>query len=77
MTNIFAYTAPGAEYPEYLSVNVRDGQLEVTVRGLKKPPDGERAHALPGDTAALVLPIEEHRKLYRALLDYLIRDPID
>lgn len=30
--NITAYTAPGATYPEYVSINERDGQVEITVR---------------------------------------------
>jgi len=30
--NIFAYTAPGAIYPEFVSVNDIDGQIEITVR---------------------------------------------
>jgi hypothetical protein len=32
--NIFAYTALGSNYPEYISVNTDDGQnVMVTVRG--------------------------------------------
>jgi hypothetical protein len=30
--NIFAYTAPGADFPEFLSINRKDGRIEITVR---------------------------------------------
>jgi hypothetical protein len=30
--NIFAYTAPGADFPEFISINRKDGQIVVTVR---------------------------------------------
>lgn len=33
MNNVFAYTAPGCNYPEYISLNVDEqGNLTVTVR---------------------------------------------
>jgi hypothetical protein len=37
--NVFAYTAPGAGFPEYLSVNrLENGRVRVTVRARR--PDG-------------------------------------
>ncbi len=30
--NIFAYTAPGADFPEYLSINEYNGKIKVTAR---------------------------------------------
>lgn len=30
--NIFAYTEPGADYPGFISINRRDGEIVVTVR---------------------------------------------
>jgi hypothetical protein len=31
--NLFAYTAPGCDMPDFLSINVRDGKTYVTARG--------------------------------------------
>ena len=47
--NVFAYTADGADYPEFISVNRQDdGRLIITVRSAG--PDGETAEmALPDD----------------------------
>ena len=30
--NLFAYTAPGASYPEFVSLNVENGTVSLTVR---------------------------------------------
>lgn len=30
--NIFAYTAPGADFPEFISINRINGKMVVTVR---------------------------------------------
>lgn len=30
--NIFAYTAPGADFPEYVSINERNGKIVLTAR---------------------------------------------
>lgn len=48
--NIFSYTAPG-DVPEFLSVNVRDGELYVTVR------------AAGGSSAEMRLPRERIKEL--------------
>jgi hypothetical protein len=58
--NVFAYTASGDHYPEYLSLNNRDGQLFLAVRS---PAEG----AAPGTLAELPLPREEAKALYYAL----------
>jgi hypothetical protein len=33
MTNLAAFTEPGGPYPPYISINLRDGMVEITVRG--------------------------------------------
>lgn len=59
-TNIFAWTAPGASYPEYLSINECEGRIEVTVRA---PNRGSAA----GHTATMVLPLEAFSALAATL----------
>lgn len=54
--NIFAYTAPGSDYPDYLSINRKDERIVVTVRGNRG-----------GDLAEMALPQEELDKLIYAL----------
>lgn len=56
--NIFAYTAPGAALPEYISVNYRDGEIVVTVRSKERP----------DVTSDITLPRDQAKELYRALL---------
>lgn len=59
--NVFAYTAPGGNYPEYISVNVnRDGSVDVIVRS--KAENGNS-----GDTASITLEPEQVVKLKKAL----------
>lgn len=29
---IFAYTAPGSDFPEFISINRKDDRIEITVR---------------------------------------------
>lgn len=61
--NIFAWTAPpGAAYPEYISINDRDGNVEITVRS---PSVGARC----GDVGCIVLPPEEVDRLTLRLMD--------
>lgn len=54
--NIFAYTAPGSDFPDYLSINRRDERIVVTIRG---------NHG--SDLAEMILPQEELDKLIYAL----------
>lgn len=44
--NIFAYTAKGANYPEYVSVNEREGKCSITVRSLHNPDGTEGPSAV-------------------------------
>ncbi len=54
MTNIFAYTAPGSEYPGYVSINrTKDGDVSVTVRG---EVDKSGEYPLPGAVAEFTIP---------------------
>lgn len=63
--NIFAYTAPGSSYPEFLSVNWQDGNIVVTVRSSASG-DGE------GAQATMTLPRNAAKELYRSLLRELM-----
>jgi hypothetical protein len=54
--NIFAFTAPGSNYPEYVSINRRDEEIYITVRA----PNG-------GPTAEMRLPYDQLDELIRAL----------
>ncbi len=54
--NIFAFTAPGADLPEYVSINRRDEEIYITVRS----PNG-------GPTAEMRLPYDQLDGLIRAL----------
>lgn len=54
--NIFAFTAPGANLPEYVSINRRDEEIYITIRA----PSG-------GPTAEMRLPYDQLDGLIRAL----------
>lgn len=54
--NIFAYTAPGGPYPEYVSINRVDGEIYISVRS----PDG-------GPTAKMRLPADRLDEMIYAL----------
>lgn len=54
--NIFAYTAPGSNFPEYVSINRRNEEIYITVRS----PGG-------GHTAEMRLPYDQLDELIRAL----------
>ena len=64
---IFAFTPQKAPYPEYLSINHRNGAIEFTVRSPTQPPNGSRDYDLPGDTACLSLPLSQVGPLIEAL----------
>lgn len=56
-SNIYAYTAPGSSYPEYLSVNVNeDSTVEITVRSKRN------GVVACGDTATIKLTGAEFAK---------------
>jgi len=55
--NIAAFTPPGATYPPYVSINEREGQVEITVRS-PITPEGNC-----GPTAAMSMSRDEFDKL--------------
>lgn len=59
-TNVYAYTAPGSNYPEYISINRTSDGMEITVRSHAKQ-DGAC-----GDTASIILSNEEYANLVRS-----------
>jgi hypothetical protein len=59
--NLFAHTAPGSSYPEYLSLNEIDGELVLDVRS-QAPPTGN------GQTARITLDPERARAFGLALI---------
>ena len=61
--NKFAYTAPEAIYPAYVSLNERDGFYYLSVRGVRK------INGDAGDTIEVPIPRAELRKLSDALRD--------
>lgn len=58
--NIFAYTAPGSDYPEFLSINETDGKISISGRGTK-----------PSETIGIPFPVEQLAALRDALTAYL------
>jgi hypothetical protein len=64
-SNIFAYTAPGGNYPEYISVNTDDEKnVMFTVRGPAK-------NGVCGDTACVLLSQEQVQSLARQLHSFV------
>lgn len=55
--NIFAYTAPSGSYPEYVSINERDGNVVLTAR----------SRGTPGAVVDVPLPREQMIALQSAL----------
>jgi hypothetical protein len=70
-TSVFAYTAPGSEYPEYLSVNLNEGAVEITVRGPKQPASRPVQWVSSGASATMTLPRNEIEELHAALGRFL------
>lgn len=71
--NIFAYTAPGGSYPEYLSFNEQgDGMITVSMRGPAQPANAERPYIDAGHSAEMKLPREQLPQLI-ADLQALVR----
>jgi hypothetical protein len=75
--NIFAYTAPNPDYPEFVSVNRHDdGKITIAVRGPKMAPGSAgNAHSfdMPGYGATMVLPAERLPDLIKSLQGELAR----
>ncbi len=63
MKNLAAYTAPGANYPPYVSINECEGHVEITVRNHPNPETG-----MCGDTATIKLSMTEYTELIEGLL---------
>lgn len=62
--NIFAYTAPGTDFPEFVSVNATDDKgVDIILRSPK---------AIGGGTAQVALTRDQARDLYVALMHHLI-----
>jgi len=60
--NLFAYTAPGTDFPEFLSINRQaDGRITVTVRGPSRHVEGEHGWV------TMTLPEHELSKLGDAI----------
>jgi hypothetical protein len=69
MRNIFAWTAPGAHYPEFVSINEQDdGSITIDVRGPKRPPDKDHPYEQCGETVRMTLPTREVANMARALV---------
>jgi hypothetical protein len=67
-TNIFAYTAPGGSYPDYLSINRQDdGRVTITVRSPAKQGKG---YPICGTVAELTLPGDHLGELIAALQEH-------
>ena len=64
--NIFAYTAPGADFPEFVSVNEADGGgVEFIIRSRID---------IGGSTAQVALNHEQAKALYYAMQAHLFDD---
>lgn len=66
--NIFAYTAPGADYPEYVSVNRRETGVEITVRSPKK---------YGGTTTTILLPPDVWEQFQQAIVHSMAIDAMN
>lgn len=63
-TNIAACTAPGSNYPEFVSINLVEGRVEITVRSAAKS-DG-----WCGDTAVMSMTGAQFEMLARDLYSF-------
>jgi hypothetical protein len=59
--NIFAWTAPGADSPAFVSINERDGKFTLDARDIVR--DGK-----PGATIQITLPRTELANMAKALV---------
>jgi hypothetical protein len=68
MKNLFAFTAPGTTYPEFISVNTEDGSnvVEITVR------EKAKLDGACGQTATISISRHQALELASALLRYEI-----
>lgn len=63
--NLFAYTAPGADFPEYVSINETDGKVVLTARG----------QGVSGGIASVTLSERDLGEMAKALSNWLINHP--
>jgi hypothetical protein len=68
-TNIFAYTANTSPYPEFVSLNQREGKIVLTIREPAKP--GPYSDKDCGASVEITLPHRELLKLFEALRNEL------
>lgn len=71
--NLAAFTAPGGSYPEYLSVNMVDGVVEISVRAQSEigpggTPEYPLGFFLPGQTASMRMSTEQFAKVLMQLV---------
>jgi hypothetical protein len=67
---IFAWTAAGANYPEYIAVDMQDGKLKITVRSAVRGAGtytNSASFAVPGLSGTLTLPKDQVPALIKAL----------
>lgn len=67
---LFAWTAPGANYPEYLAVDSQDGKIQFHVRSPVREANtytNSASFALPGLSGTLTLPKDQIPALIKAL----------
>lgn len=63
--NVFAYTAPGVNYPQFISINREEnGEVSITVRS------AAWGDGTCGDVATAVLSLEEFRNLANQLFSF-------
>lgn len=70
-TNIYAWTAMGSIYPEYVSVNDDDGTMSLAVRAVSRPQAS--GHAWPGPAADIALTDEQATELAFSLLRHIVK----
>lgn len=61
MINFAAWTAPGCDYPQYLSINEIDGIVEVTIRATRG------ADGSCGPTISVKLQPDEYKNLLKQM----------
>jgi hypothetical protein len=65
--NLYADTAPGCSYPDYISLNDVDGAVVLTLRGPARNPLESRGFLDCGETVALELTHARQVGLHHAL----------
>jgi hypothetical protein len=72
VTNVYAHTAPGGSYPQYVSVNdPGDDLLEIQIRGEPTLGAWPRDFPVPGSVARAILTHEQAVEMARAILGHV------